>query len=229
MKNNNIKHVFFDLDHTLWDFEKNSALAFQKILVEFDSSFDHETFVSHYVPINIKYWEAFRMEKISKEKLRYGRLRDVFDIMEMDVSNENIDMISAQYIETLPYYNHLFEGALEMLDYLRENYTLHIITNGFAEVQQQKIDNAKIGHYFSTVTNSESSGCKKPNPKIYAFALNLATAQKPQCVMIGDCMVSDVKGAIDFGIDAIHFSPNAYLENDNFKRISHLSELKNYL
>ncbi len=228
LKNPSIKHVFFDLDHTLWDFEKNSALTFKQILPEF-GDFDHETFISHYVPINLKYWEDYRMDKISQRDLRYGRLRDVFNIMEISIADENIDFLSTKYIEILPLHNHLFDGALHTLDYLREHYALHIITNGFADVQKKKIDNSGITSYFSTFTNSESSGCKKPNPVIYEHALNLAKAAKSESIMIGDCIVSDVRGALDFGIDAIHFSPNGYGQSDNLKRISHLSELKNYL
>jgi putative hydrolase of the HAD superfamily len=106
---------------------------------------------------------------------------------------------------------------------------LHIITNGFANVQYKKIANSKIDTYFKTITNSEMAGVKKPNPIIYQHALDLAKAQKEHSIMIGDCLEADVQGALDFGIDALFFNPNKENTPENIIAINHLLELKNYL
>jgi putative hydrolase of the HAD superfamily len=106
---------------------------------------------------------------------------------------------------------------------------LHIITNGFAEIQGNKLDNSYISHYFKTMTNSEMAGVKKPNQKIFAYALNLAEAKKENSIMIGDCIEADVQGALDAGLDAIFFNENEAPVSVNIKQINHLLELKKYL
>ena len=125
--------------------------------------------------------------------------------------------------------NHLFDGAIEILEYLNSKYQLHIITNGFANVQYKKIANSKIDTYFKTITNSEMAGVKKPNPMIFQHALDLAQAQKEESIMIGDCLEADVQGALDFGIEALFFNPNKENKPENIIAINHLLELKNYL
>ncbi len=222
-----ITDVFFDLDHTLWDFEKNSALAFQRVLSLHGIVVPLEAFLEHYVPLNVLYWERYRKEEITQAELRYGRIKETFDRLGMDIDDDLIEVLSDAYIEHLPENNHLFDGALEILDYLSQRYRLHIITNGFHEVQYRKINNSKIGHYFATVTNSEMAGVKKPNPLIFEYALNLADAKKESCVMVGDCIDADVRGAISYGIDAILFNENA--PEDGIKHVTRLRDLKNYL
>ncbi len=222
-----ISDVFFDLDHTLWDFEKNSALAFQAIFKKHQLTADLDDFLTHYVPINLRYWNLYRDEKITREELRYGRFKEAFDLVGYAIDHATIDLISDDYIAHLPLNNHLFDGTIELLEYLKGKYRLHIITNGFAEVQASKISNANIGHYFQTVTNSEMAGVKKPHPQIFEYALQQANAQKESSIMIGDCIDADVRGALRFGIDAILFSESTPLAD--IKQVSHLSELKNYL
>jgi putative hydrolase of the HAD superfamily len=225
-----ILDVFFDLDHTLWDFEKNSALTFEKILKKNNIAVDHSEFIAHYVPINLKYWELFREEKISKEELRYGRLQDTFAMLKMEVEKSTLDVLSEEYIQFLPENNHLFEGALALLDYLKPKYNLHIITNGFHDVQNHKITNSNLSPYFKTITNSESAGVKKPNPIIFEYALSLANAKKESSIMIGDCINADVLGALNYGIDAVLFSEvPQILENKKIKQINRLLDLKNIL
>lgn len=225
-----ITDVFFDLDHTLWDFEKNSALTFAKILKDNHVPVDYSRFVENYVPINHEYWELFREEKITKEELRYGRLQKTFESLEVSIEQSLIEILSEEYLTFLPKNNHLFEGAFEILEYLQPKYNLHIITNGFQEVQNHKIKNSNLTPFFKTITNSESAGVKKPNPGIFEFALQQAKTTKEQSVMIGDCIDADVKGALNFGMDAILFSQNNTLTIDeNIKKIHHLLDLKSYL
>jgi YjjG family noncanonical pyrimidine nucleotidase len=227
--NRNIIDVFFDLDHTLWDFEKNSALAFETVFKMQDLDVNMTEFLKFYVPINREYWERYRKDEITQKQLRYGRLKDAFDLINFPISDEMIEVLSVEYIHYLPKFNHLFDGTIEILEYLKTKYNLHIITNGFAEIQGNKLDNSYISHYFKTVTNSEMAGVKKPNQKIFEYALNLAEAKKENSIMIGDCIEADVQGALDAGLEAIFFNENAISVPQNIKQINHLLELKKHL
>jgi putative hydrolase of the HAD superfamily len=227
--NTNITDVFFDLDHTLWDFEKNSALAFETVFKMQDLEVNMNDFLQFYVPINREYWERYRKDKVTQKDLRYGRLKDTFDLMEFSIEDEKINLLSEQYIHYLPKFNFLFDGTIEILDYLKPKYNLHIITNGFAEIQENKLNNSYITHYFKTITNSEMAGVKKPNSLIFDYALNLAKTKKENSIMIGDCIEADIQGALDAGLDAILFNESNAQVADNIKQVNHLLELKKYL
>ncbi len=225
----NIKHVFFDLDHTLWDFDKNSALTFETIFLKYNINVSLLEFLKVYQPINYKYWKLYREEKVKKEKLRYGRLNDTFKALKINVKASIINKLADAYIAHLPDYNYLFDDALLVLDYLKQKYKLHIITNGFKDVQQQKLNQSNISQYFDTVTSSELVGVKKPNAKIFNHALKVAKALPNESVMIGDNLEADIFGALDFGMDAICF--NYHNENlaEHIKKIDKLIELKHLL
>lgn len=227
--NKKITDVFFDLDHTLWDFEKNSALAFETVFKMQDIDIIMTEFLKFYVPINRAYWERYRKDEISQKELRYGRLKDTFDLMQYTIEDDLIIFLSQEYLHFLPKYNHLFEGTIEILEYLKPNYNLHIITNGFAVIQENKLNNSYITHYFKSITNSEMAGVKKPNPFIFEYALDLANAKKENSIMIGDCLEADVQGALDAGIDAIFFNENNVKVVADIKQVNHLLELKKYL
>ena len=139
----NIKHIFFDLDHTLWDFETNSDIAFETIFKKHEVNVSLNKFLNYYRGINENYWKLYREEKITKEELRYGRLKEAFTKIKHEVKDDLINMLAVDYIEVLPNNNQLFEGAYEILDHLKLNYKLHIITNGFNEVQSKKLENSK--------------------------------------------------------------------------------------
>ncbi|MEY4963548.1 MAG: hypothetical protein RLZZ323_867 [Bacteroidota bacterium] len=229
MKNKQIQHVFFDLDHTLWDFDKNSEMAFATIFKQHHPEIAIADFIAKYAPINQACWKLYQYDKITHEELRYKRLKDSFDALGYSISDAAIHQMADDYITFLPDNNHLFDGAIEILDYLNEKYQLHIITNGFANVQYKKITNSKIDTYFKTITNSEMAGVKKPNPIIFQHALDLAQARKENSIMIGDCLEADVRGALDFGIDALFFNPNQESTPEGIIAINHLLELKIYL
>jgi YjjG family noncanonical pyrimidine nucleotidase len=225
----NITDVFFDLDHTLWDFEKNSALAFQLIFDKNRIKLSIDSFLKYYVPANLKYWEMYRKDEIDHHTMRYRRLKDTFDFLDYKIDDNKIQLVSEEYIHYLPKNNYLIEGAFEVLEYLKPKYNLHIITNGFADIQKNKLDNSNISSYFKTITNSDLSGVKKPNPAIFEYALNLANTKKEDSIMIGDCIEADVQGALDAGLDAIYFNQNNQKNNSNIKQIENLLELKNHL
>lgn len=221
--------MFFDLDHTLWDFEKNSALAYERIFEERKLPLDLAKFLEVYIPTNLKYWKLYREEKISQDDLRYHRLKEVFDALDFASINKNEVMeIANDYIAYLPTFNHLYEGAKEVLEYLQPNYHLHIITNGFAEVQQRKIQQSGLEHYFKTVTNSETAGVKKPNPQIFQTALQLAKAEVAQSIMIGDSLEADIEGAQSFGLDTIYFNEFQIPHKNPTPQVFHLLELKEW-
>ena len=226
----NIKHVFFDLDHTLWDFEKNSELTFKKIFKDNGITVNIDVFFAIYKPLNLKYWKLYRNEQVSKEELRYGRLKNSFDAVNYEISDQLIDKLAIDFIENLANFNHLFEGTFELLDYLKDKYTLHIITNGFEEIQSKKMINSKIHHYFDQVITSESVGVKKPNSKVFEFALEVANAKKDNSVMIGDSLEADIRGALSSGLSAIHCvfdSPKS--TSEDFISVNSLLEIKDYL
>ena len=224
-----ITHVFFDLDHTLWDFEKNSEMAFDSIFKINYPNISTSTFIEKYIPINQACWKLYQNDEITHDQLRYNRLKHSFDALNYAISDSEINQMAEDYIRFLPENNHLFDGAIEILDYLNTKYSLHIITNGFAGVQYKKIENANIHVYFQSITNSEMAGAKKPNPIIFEHALALAKAKKENAVMIGDCLDADVGGALNFGIDAIFFNPNRVEVPKDIKQVNHLLELKNHL
>lgn len=229
MVSTKITDVFFDLDHTLWDFEKNSALAFETVFILHNVSVDMAEFLHFYVPLNRTYWERYRKDEITQKELRFGRLKDSLDLIKHNVSDDVVDLLSMEYIHYLPKFNHLYDGTIEILDYLKPKYNLHIITNGFAEVQDNKLNNSYITPYFKSVTNSEMAGVKKPNQKIFDYALNLAQAKKENSIMIGDCIEADVQGALDAGLDAVFFNENNVPVANTIKQVNHLLELKKYL
>ncbi|MDV6168301.1 YjjG family noncanonical pyrimidine nucleotidase [Flavobacterium sp. DG1-102-2] len=223
------KAVFFDLDHTLWDFEKNSAIAFQTIIEKYGLGISHNEFNAHYSPINAKYWKLYRDGEITQQDLRYGRLKDTFDLLDFKVSDNLLHIVSEEYIELLPVNSHLHDGTVEILEYLKSKYSLHIITNGPDKVQELKLRNSNLIHYFDTITNSELAGCKKPHAGIFEYALNLAKAEKSQSVMIGDCIEADVQGALDFGLDAIFYNEHKHEVSSAIKQVNHLLDLKTIL
>ena len=228
MKLNNIRHIFFDLDHTLWDFDRNSALTFKKIFSDNNIEVELEKFLSIYEPLNLAYWKLYREDKIDKPSLRYGRLADTFNELKYSISDDLIHKLSEDYIAFLTTHNHLFENAVDVLEYLNPNYNLHIITNGFKEVQFGKLQKAKIHHYFDTVTNSEMVGVKKPNPIIFNHALSLANALPEESIMIGDNYEADILGALNIGLDAICFNYHDQNIDTHVKQVTKLIELKKY-
>ena len=224
-----IKHIFFDLDHTLWDFEKNSAKTFEHIFKINKMQIDIQKFLNYYVSINHGYWRLFRNDKVSKEALRYGRLKDTFDKIKFSISDNLIDKLSEDYIEHLASFNYLFDGAIEILDYLKPNYQMHIITNGFSEVQYRKLVNSKIDVYFDKIITSEAVGVKKPNPKIFEYALQQAGAKIKESVMIGDNWEADIMGAKDFGMKVIFCNFENQSVDASIPSVKNLEEIKKYL
>ena len=214
---NNIKHIFFDLDHTLWHFEKNSSLTFDFLLNKYNINVGLQSFLKTYMPINFSLWNLYRDDKITKEYLRHNRLKSTFEKLNINIKPSVIDNISDDYVKHLPDNNFLLKDAITVLDYLFKKYTLHIITNGFTEVQNTKIINSNLKKYFTCIIDSETVGVKKPHSKIFQYAYDVSKAtNKNQCLMIGDNYEADVMGAINNGFKAIHLNSN----NENLHKDS---------
>ncbi len=224
-----IKHIFFDLDHTLWDFETNSEIAFKTIFNRHDIGVDIDNFFNYYKDINQQYWKLYREEKVSKDQLRYGRLKDTFVKINTSVSDTLIDKLAIDYIEVLPLNNYLFDGAFEILDYLFPKYQLHIITNGFNEAQYNKIENSGLNKYFDKIITSEDVGVKKPNPLIFTKALEMVKTNSSESIMIGDNWEADIMGAKNMGFDVIFCNFNKQPVSGSIKSVSNLLEIKHYL
>ncbi|GAB5472576.1 MAG: YjjG family noncanonical pyrimidine nucleotidase [Maribacter sp.] len=224
-----ITDVFFDLDHTLWDFERNSALTFERILRANQVGVDLQDFLKVYVPANLAFWKLYREERITKEELRYQRLKSVFDDLGHPITDEMIYLLSDEYIKYLSSYNHLFPNTVEVLEYLRPKYRLHIITNGFQEIQDKKLRNANIEHYFDQVIDSEMAGVKKPNPIIFELALKNAGTVAERSMMVGDSLEADILGARAVGFHTIHFNGHNEPPHDLGRMIHDLREIKSLL
>lgn len=224
-----ITDVFFDLDHTLWDFERNSALTYQAIFAEHGVGVALNDFLEVYIPSNLHYWKRYRDGQIAKDALRYQRLRSVFDRLGYPIADEQIHLLSEAYIEGLSTHTHLMPHAVEILEYLRGGYRLHIITNGFEEVQFRKLRNSRIDHYFAEVIHSERAGVQKPHPQIFELALREAGVAAHRAVMIGDSLEADILGARAVGLQALHFNVHGDPQHDYCPIIRHLGEIKNHL
>ena len=222
-----VNNLFFDLDHTLWDFDKNSDLTFFKILKKNNLNIDVSKFLNSYHPINRKYWELYRENKVSKADLRYYRLSDTFKKLNYDINDNLINQLAIDYIEYLSDFNHLIPDTLIVLNSLKSNYRMHIITNGFKEVQKRKLEKSKLIQYFDSVTISEDVGVKKPHKLIFDHALTAANANVENSVMIGDNFNADILGALGVGMKAIYydFHKTNEQERENLIIIKNLKEL----
>ncbi|MGB5646827.1 YjjG family noncanonical pyrimidine nucleotidase [Muriicola sp.] len=224
-----VTDVFFDLDHTLWDFEKNSALTFQKIFEEHNVRVELEDFLREYVPVNLAFWKLYRENKIQKEALRYLRLRKVFDSLKYPIDDLLITLLADAYIEHLSTYDHLLPYSREILNYLKPTYRMHIITNGFEEIQAKKLRNSNIHGYFEQVINSEMAGVKKPDPFIFQLALERTGVLPNRALMIGDNLEADIIGARAVGFHTIHLNVHKDPLHKHGEIIDDLREIKLYL
>ncbi|PCI33771.1 MAG: noncanonical pyrimidine nucleotidase, YjjG family [Flavobacteriaceae bacterium] len=225
-----ITDIFFDLDHTLWDFEANSKVAFESIFKKHALPINIEKFLNYYVPINFKFWKLYRDEKISQETLKFGRLKETFEIIKIQVSFDQIKALSSDYLIELPKSNTLFEGTHVLLQYLRaKGYNMHIITNGFEKVQIKKLENSNINEYFDQIITSESVGVKKPNPLVFNEALKMANVTATNAIMIGDNWEADIMGAKNAGLDVIYCNFNKQSVGNNIKSVNNLLEIKQFL
>lgn len=210
------KHIFFDLDRTLWDFEQNMRITLTEIFENHQLNKaipDAETFIDTFVNHNNRLWASYQRGEMKKEVLRYKR----FEVTLKDFGIKDkvlASVIGEEYINESPKKTALIPYTIEVLDYLKEKYCLHIITNGFNEVQFTKLRLCGIEKYFDKVVTSEISGYHKPRPEAFGYPLSSANAKKHESIMVGDDIEADIIGARQFGIHQIYFNPESTPHNE---------------
>ena len=221
-------HIFFDLDRTLWDFNQNSKCALEilfKKYIKTTHEIKFESFYKCYVKINEALWDKYRNNQIEKSDLRINRFRDTF--LEFGIDDAILsNQFSDGYVELSPYQTILFPNVIFTLKELKRlNYKMHIITNGFEEVQYIKLKNSGLIGFFDTVVCSEEINSQKPSPKIFSHALKKANAELNKSIMIGDDYEADILGGEKSGFKVLHFVPdeaNQLKHPNNFKDFSEL-------
>lgn len=202
------KHLFFDLDHTLWDFDANARLTLEQLHIDLDlvskGVHDFELFHRNYLAHNEKLWARYRNGFIKQEELRLKRMW--LTLLDFKIADEALSrQLSELFLQLLPTRTLLFPHTIEVLDYLTEkNYHLHLITNGFEKTQHSKLEHSGLKPYFEQVITSESSNSLKPQPEIFQYALAAASTTSSESLMIGDSLEIDIEGAWNVGMHGIH-------------------------
>lgn len=202
------RHLFFDLDHTLWDFDANAKLTLTELYhdLELEKAGVHDfgLFFASYLEHNERLWEKYRSGNIKAEELRWKRMSHT--LLDFRIGDEKLArQLGVKFLELLPTRNILFPDTITTLTYLRDKgYQLHLITNGFEETQHCKLRNSGISAFFSEVITSEASNSIKPKKEIFDYALRKANALHRHSIMIGDSIEVDIKGAINAGIDQVY-------------------------
>ena len=211
MKQHKYDQLFFDLDHTIWDFDSNSEATLLDLSHELKlnerATADFHHFHTTYHHHNEIYWDRFRKGYINREELRWKRMWRT--LVDFKITDESLAKeMSERYLDILPTKTNLFPHCMEVLNYLQDKgYPMHLITNGFEKTQHQKIKNSGIDHFFKHMITSEQAGIMKPHAAIFEYALELTQSKAEACVMIGDTLEVDILGAKNMGIDTIYFNP----------------------
>lgn len=225
------KHLFFDLDHTIWDFEANAkdalldSFLFHELAIRDVAPFD--TFYERYSYHNKRLWDRYTKGFIRQGELKWKRM--FLTLLDFKIADEPLArQLSQDFLERLPMRKKVFPYTFEILEYLQQkNYALHLITNGFNRTQAQKLENAGLLSYFEVMITSESSGSLKPNPEIFAYAMEATGARPAESIMIGDNLIADIRGAADFGMDTVFTNhiEDTTLHEATFE-VRHLKELE---
>lgn len=227
-------HLFFDLDHTLWDTDRNAAESLQEMFEETELAKRgipdfirfHQTFREH----NEQLWHLYAENKTDKETVRLHRFRQT--LLDFGIEDEQlVHHLAELFVSRTPHKKHLLAGAIALLEQLSSIYHLSIITNGFREAQYTKMQASGLAPYFRQVIVSEEVGCHKPDPAIFQHAIHLTgAASAADCMMIGDTFNTDVQGALNAGVKAVHLcSDDTAPTHENVIRIGTLGELLTHL
>lgn len=222
------RHIFFDLDHTLWDFERNAHETIAELLVEFrpliGADLDHHQFFAGYSRINRALWDAFERGEIPMATLRQGRWEQAFELLAVDPGPWIGDFARA-YQDRCPGKPHLMDGSLELLQALRADHSLGIISNGIIANQTRKLRSAGILDYFDDLVTLDIAGHAKPDARIFQFALERAGVNAHQAMHIGDSYPGDVLGGHEAGLSVIFFNPDGDANPHDFPEVRHMAEL----
>jgi putative hydrolase of the HAD superfamily len=227
------KHIFFDLDHTLWDFERNAEETKQELFInlglEEKGIPSYEAFRSKYVVINTGLWALYRDGRIEKDDLNFKRF--YLTLCEFGVEDPDLGAAMAKgFIDGISNKTYLFPYAKEILEYLYPKYLLYVITNGFEEVQFSKLKNSGMDRFFTNIITSEEAGVKKPDSEIFKYALQKVKAEIKDSLMIGDDLEVDIGGARDIGMDQLFVNHNGVVHSDAITfEVAHLKEIEMFL
>lgn len=212
----NYAHLLFDLDHTLWDFERNSSEALNEVYSIYEmqrfNAFTSREFVDKFKEVNTILWEKYDHDEIDREYIRTRRFELV--LSQLGIKIEDIpEDISKTYLSICPTKGNVIPDAFEVLDYLKGSYEMHIITNGFDDIQDTKLNSSNLRGYFDRIFTSEAVGHKKPSKEMFNKAVEMIGVDKKSCLMIGDNLETDIKGALNADLDVVFFNPDN-LEHD---------------
>lgn len=228
------KHLFFDLDHTLWDFDANARATLEQLHIDLrlvdKGVHDFELFHKNYLQHNDKLWARYRNGYIKQEELRLKRMW--LTLLDFRIADEDLArQLSELFLQLLPARTILFPDTKEVLQYLTDKgYGIHLITNGFNDTQLSKLKNSGLDVFFQEVVTSEGSNSIKPQKEIFEYALRKAGASAEESLMIGDSLDVDVLGAMNAGMDQVHVNYNGLPQDlQPTYTIKSLKELENFL
>lgn len=228
------KHLFFDLDHTLWDFDANARTTLEQLHINLNlpekGIHDFDLFHRNYLAHNLQLWAEYRTGQIKQDELRLKRMW--LCLLDFNINDKELALqMSELFLQLLPTRTLLFPDTIEVLQYLqKKGYGLHLITNGFEETQHNKLRSSGLSPFFEIVVTSECSNSLKPQKEIFEYALHKSGASLEESLMIGDALDVDIAGALNIGMDAVHVNYN-HAEQDikPTYTIHHLKELKEFL
>lgn len=227
------KCIFFDLDHTLWDYETNSCETLDELFRFYNLAnsgiSDCSSFQQQFKKINLYLWNLYDNGMIDSEVIRKERFKMILE--HFNIVDEKLCLnLSTDYLNTCPKKGTLVPNALETLDYLAGKYSMTVVTNGFEEIQNIKLSSGNLHRFFDHVVTSQKAGHKKPSREIFEFAMKANSIESHEAIMIGDNLVTDIGGAINASIDSVFYNPALIGHNVNVKHeINNLVELQNIL
>ncbi|MFN4084877.1 MAG: YjjG family noncanonical pyrimidine nucleotidase [Spirosomataceae bacterium] len=229
-----IRHIFFDLDHTLWDFEENAKICLAQIYrthqVEQMGVVDFHRFFSTFSEVNKAFWYLLDTKKITHEELRKERFRSTFSDLGVSISTETSEAMNQQFLSLLPFQSLLIPNAKLLLEALSPHFQLHILSNGYQQVQRQKLASGGILDFFEHVITNDMAQAHKPSPAMFTYAFITANCAPDEAVMVGDNWLADIEGAMQMGMPAIHFDPNQNAcQEPQFCRVSSLLQIPELL
>ena len=225
--------IFFDLDHTLWDYEANSSATLVDLYHQYDLQAKgverYDDFTTQFRVINTKLWDLYDRGAILGDVIRKERFKQI--LAAFKIHDEKLcEDLSRDYLIECPKKGHLIPHALEVLEYLSTDYKLTVITNGFDDIQHVKMESTKLLPFFDHIITSQRAGCRKPSCEIFTFALNCNGIKNHEAIMVGDNLITDVGGACNAYIDAVYFNPEKIShDGHSAHEINCLSELRRIL
>jgi putative hydrolase of the HAD superfamily len=226
-----IRHLFFDLDHTLWDFEKNSEICIRQIYEQhkgiFPDNVDFNFFFQKFSTINSAMWNQLDLSLITHDYLRTFRFQKVLQAIEIEIDERFSIELNQILLDLLPHQHHLMDDAFDTLEVLAaRDYKMHIISNGYQDIQIKKMKSGGIYHFFDQIITNDIAGARKPEKAIFDFALERANANIENSIMIGDNLIADIEGARNAGLKTIYFNPElSENESENICELKYLLQI----